>query len=83
MFITEPLSPRNINIFEYWNLSPFANIKAAAIKYLSALPTSVASEQLFSVAGQLYSDRQSNSHRVNAEKLFFCHYNIKLFNFKY
>lgn len=83
MFITEPLSPRNINIFEYWNSSPFANLKAVAIKYLSAPPTSVASEQLFSAAGRLYSDRRSNLHGVNAEKLLFCHYNIKLFNFKY
>lgn len=83
MFIAEPLSPRNINIFEYWNSSPFTNLIAVAIKYLSAPPTSVASEQLFSAAGQLYSDRRSNLHGVNAEKLLFCHYNIKLFNFEY
>lgn len=83
LYINEPLSPRSINVFEYWNSSPFKSLKAVATKYLSAPPTSVASEQLFSAAGQLYSDRRSNLHGINAEKLLFCHYNIQLFNFEY
>lgn len=83
LYINEPLSPRSINVFEYWNSSPFKSLKAVAIKYLSAPPTSVASEQLFSAAGQLYTDRRSNLQGINAEKLLFCHYNIQLFDFKY
>jgi len=51
---------------------------------LSAPPTiSVASEQLFSAAGQLYADRRSNLLGENAEKLLFLNYNIRLFSYNY
>jgi len=43
----------------------------------------VASEQLFSAAGQLYADRRINLHGHNAEKLLFLAYNIPLFGFNY
>ena len=61
----------------------FKQLQKAANKYLSASPTSVASEQLFSSAGQIYADRRSNLLGKNAEKLLFLCYNIKLFNFDY
>jgi len=47
--------------------------------FLSAPPTSIASEQLFSAAGQIYSDRRSSLLGENAEKLLFLAYNIRLF----
>jgi len=50
---------------------------------LSAPPTSAASEQLFSAAGQTYSDRRSSLLGENVEKLLFLAYNIRLFDFKY
>ena len=58
-------------------------LKPAARKFLSAPPTSVASEQLFSAAEQIYSDRRSSLLGENAEKLLFLEYNIRLFDFKY
>lgn len=82
-YLKEPLVLRNADIFVYWNSSPYTFLKPAADKYLSAPPTSVASEQLFSAAGQLYADRRSNLQGENAEKLLFLAYNIKLFNFDY
>jgi len=51
-------------------------------KILAAPPTSAASEQLFIVAGQTYSDRRSSLLGENAEKLLFLAYNIRLFDFK-
>ena len=41
-------------------------LEIAAKKYLFATPTSVASEQLFSSAGQFHADRRCSG--VNAEK---------------
>jgi len=64
----------------YWNSSQFPSLEPAARKYLSAPPTSVASEKLFSAAGQIYADRCSNLLGENAEKLLFMAYNIRLFN---
>jgi len=52
-------------------------------KFFLAPPTSSASEQLFSAAGQTYSDRRSSLLEENAEKLLLLVYNIRLFDFKY
>jgi len=58
------------------------SIALPARKFLSAPPTSAASEQLFSAAGQTYSDLRSSLLGENAEKLFLT-YNIRLFDLKY
>ena len=59
-YLREPHIPRSANIYAYWHTSQFPGLEPAARKYLSAAPTSVASEQLFSAAGQIYSDRRSS-----------------------
>ena len=82
-YLKEPRLPRSTDIFGYWHCSQFPSLEPAAQKYLSAPPTSVASEQLFSSAGQLYADRRSNLLGYNAEKLLFLAYNIRLFDFIY
>ncbi|XP_011883029.1 PREDICTED: zinc finger BED domain-containing protein 4-like [Vollenhovia emeryi] len=82
-FLKEPRLERNANIYAYWHSSPYQQLQKASKKFLSAPPTSVASEQVFSSAGQIYADRHSNLLGENAEKLLFLCYNIKLFNFDY
>jgi hypothetical protein len=82
-FLTALRVPRTTDIYQYWSSSQFPLIEPAARKYLSAPPTSVASEQLFSSAGQVYADRRSNLTGENAEKLLFLAYNIRLFGFSY
>ena len=83
-YLKEPRLPRmTTDIYAYWHCSQYPLLEAAARKYLSAPPTSVASEQLFSAAGQLYADRRSNLLGKNAEKLLFLNYNIRLFDFNY
>ena len=82
-YLREPRVGRATNIYGFWNCSQFPGLEAAARKFLSAPPTSVASEQLFSAAGQIYSDRRSSLLGENAEKLLFLAYNIRLFDYQY
>jgi hAT family C-terminal dimerisation region len=83
-YLKEPRLPRmTTNIYAYWHYSQYPLPEAAARKYLSAPPTSVATEQLFRVAGQLYANRRSNLLGENAEKLLFLNYNIRLFENNY
>jgi len=64
---------KTTGIYAHWYCSKYAVLEAAAYKYLFALTTSVANEQLFSAAWQLYADGCSNLLGENAEKLFFYH----------
>ena len=79
-YLRQPRIPRSANIYAYWHSSQFPHLEPAARKYL---PTSIASEQLFSAAGQIYDDRRSNLLGHNAEKILFLSYNIRLFNYDY
>jgi len=63
--------------------SRLVSIASPARIFLSAPPTSAASEQLISAAEQTYSDRRSSLLGENADKLLFLAYNIRLFDFKY
>ena len=62
---------------------------AASFRLLNWRPGSTflqqATEQLFSAADQIYSDRRNNDNLQgeNAEKLLFLAYNIRLFEYKY
>ena len=84
-YLRQPRVGRSTNIYGYWHCSQFPNLEPAAKKFLSAPPTSVASEQLFSAAaaGQIYSDRRCSLLGEDAEKLLFLAYNIRLFNYDY
>ena len=81
----QPLSTSPPAVHEYCEAvsTELVSIAPPARKFLSAPPTSAASEQLFSAAGQIYSDRRSSLLVENAEKLLFLAYNIRLFDFKY
>ncbi|XP_065364541.1 zinc finger BED domain-containing protein 4-like [Calliphora vicina] len=83
LYLQEPLTPRKSNIYEYWDKSAYENLKTVALKYISAPPTSVESEELFTAAGKLYADRSEHLKGMEAEQFLFCHYNIKLFDFVY
>ena len=70
-------------MYSYWNNSPYLSLRKTILKYLSAPPTTVPSEQLFCAAAQIFADRSANLQGENAEKLLFLAYNIRLFNFNY
>lgn len=59
-------------------------LTAAALKYLSPPPSSVASEQLFSTATSLYANAKRNRlHMENASKLLFLMKSMPTIKFKY
>jgi len=47
-YLKEPRVSRTTDIYAYWHGSQYPTLEPAARKYLSAPPTSVASEQMFS-----------------------------------
>ena len=63
----------------------YPGVEPATKKFLSAPPTSVATEQIFSAAaaGQTYCDYHSSLLGENTEKLLFLAYNSRLFDYKY
>ena len=52
-------------------------------RYLSAPPTSVASERLFSLASRVFTDRRNRLAVKKADMLLFIKHNLPLISFKY
>ncbi|ESO04057.1 hypothetical protein HELRODRAFT_79655 [Helobdella robusta] len=79
-YLLEPLLPRTENPLLWWKMNHkrFPSLAAVARVYLSAPPTSVPSERLFSVAGEVISDHRSSLLPENASKLIFFKYNKNL-----
>ena len=80
-YLNEPLIPLGeSNPYLWWanNKVRFSKLSKIAQKYLGALPTSVASERLFSAAGDVYDEKRSLLAPERAEKLLFIKLNLKL-----
>ena len=63
MYLTEPLIPfRRANSYSWWaeNKTRFPPLAELAIRYISAPPTSVPSERLFSTAGDIYDEKRNH-----------------------
>ena len=66
----EALSLRNLK-------NIYTHLARLARRYLSAPPSSVFSERLFSEAGNLYEQKRNRLLPKTVEKLLFLHYNLK------
>ena len=84
-YLNLPVVSRTSNPFQWWksNKSLFPKLYRFAAKFLSAPPTSVASERLFSVGGNVYVPTRNRLLPDHAEQLMFLHCNLKLLNFDY
>ncbi len=73
-YLSEPLvSFHKNNSFSWWNdnRNRFPHLANLARQYLSAPPTSVPSERLFSGAGEIYDDKRNRLAPERAETLLF------------
>lgn len=81
-------SPININAstYEYWKSKQerYPLLCSMAKKYLSPPPSSVASEQFFSVASDLYANKKRNRLKLKkANKLLFLNKALPAINYRY
>ena len=84
--VNEPLiDVRKGNPYKWWhnNMSQYPILAHLARKYLSAPPTSVTSERLFSTAGEIYEERRNRLSPDHADTLLFIKHNIELFGGQY
>ena len=76
---------KETDVISWWatNSNRYPKLARIARNYLATPPTSVPSERVFSTMGQIYDDRRCSLLGINAEKLCFLSYNLKLLNFDY
>ena len=85
-YFSEPLIPfhqANTYLWWYQNKDRFPVLAQLAKRYLSAPPTSVPSERLFSVAGDIYDEKRNRLAPEKAEVLMFIKCNFHLINGNY
>uniref|UniRef100_A0AAQ5YIA3 BED-type domain-containing protein n=1 Tax=Amphiprion ocellaris TaxID=80972 RepID=A0AAQ5YIA3_AMPOC len=73
------------NPLEWWqnNATRFNLLAPIARKFLSAPPSSVPSERLFSEVGNIYTTKRRWLTGENAERLCFLHYNLPLLKWEF
>ena len=75
--------------WKYWKTLSQSNcqlekiLSEIAIEYLTPPPTSVDVERLFSIAGQIVSDKRNKLNPINAEKILFLRENLCRVNYQY
>lgn len=85
MYLGEDAIDWKLDPIDWWrvNAHRFPILAAIARRFLSAPATSVASEQLFSVANVVFDPRRSRLSAVKAEQLIFLNRNLPLLNYEY
>lgn len=78
-YLKEPLLDRKANPIQWWRIKglEYPKLKTLALKYLSAPPSSVTSERLFSAASNIYTENRNRLLPENAAKLIFLLKNMK------
>lgn len=81
-YIEDAQINRKADPLKYWQKKEaiLPRLAKLAKKHLSLVATSAPSERVFSVAGQLVSERRSRLTTENVEKIMFMHENIEFFD---
>ena len=69
----------------WWNVNKekMPSLANLAKKFLSCPPSSVESERLFSIGGNIYTSKRSSLTPDHGEMLMFLNFNLRIFDFKY
>ncbi|KAF0721163.1 zinc finger BED domain-containing protein 4-like [Aphis craccivora] len=71
LYLQQPIIDCMQSPIEFWLKSPFPVLTKIALKYFTVVATSVASERLFSKAGNIITDHRSRLNHRRLEKLVF------------
>ena len=84
-YLDQPAIPRTSCVRTWWreNESRFPWIARVARRYLGAPSTSVASERLFSSAGNVFADQRSRLAADRAEMIIMVKYNLRALDYDY
>lgn len=84
-YLQEHLTDRNDDPLRWWqaNSMRLPALGNLSRKFLSAPPSSVDSERVFSTAGNVVEDKRSRLTVDNVEKLVFLNKNLSLVDYEY
>lgn len=84
-YLSFNLCPKNENPTDWWkiNKNSLPHLSAIANKFLSAPPSSIESERVFSIGGNVYTPHRNSLKPEVGEKLMFINYNLRIMNFTY
>ena len=84
-YLMSPVITENADPLLWWrqNKDRFQQLAPLARKLLSIPPGSVDSERLFSVAGDIVTDKRTSLACEKAEQLIRSHYNLRILQFNY
>lgn len=82
-YLNEPILPFTSDICQYWQHSPNLKLRSLAKKFLCVPPSTVDSERLFSVAGNIADKKRNRLQPHILQKLLFVKKNLLQFSHKY
>ena len=79
------VDPRNCNPLLYWKSHKDSHplLLSVALQYLTCPASTVASERLFSAAGNILTESRNRLSPHKLDQLLFLHNNLKLVNYDY
>ena len=83
-YLAFKLIANNDNPLNWWKFDKeeLPSLALLSRKYLCA-PSSVESEKIFSVGGNIYSPKKNRLEPATGEMLMFLHYNLRVLQFEY
>lgn len=84
-YLEEKVEPRNCNPLLYWKSHKDTHplLITVALQYLTCPASTVASERLFSAAGNILTESRNRLSPDKLDQLLFLHNNLKLVNYDY
>ena len=82
-YLMEAPAPLSTDPVIWWrdNQTRFQKVSCSARRYLGSPPSSVESERLFSIGGNIYSPKRNRLTAENGETLMFLNFNLRALNF--